>query len=158
MSFINILSYVFEEKLLCSFTCKCINIMFVVLTTGSLVAIVFLKQMSLWVFSVLSLVLCVHQQWSLFKVCANSCLVNHRPHLENEYNYIISWLLWNPVEVFPRPSPQVSGTCTWMTRWLCCSTPGSSSWLLVWAGGLTSSATATCCALRQTSSSMSKYC
>lgn len=47
-------------------------------------------------------------------------------------------------------SPQDSGTCTWMIRWLCCSTPGSSSCLSVWAGGLTSSVTGTCFALRQT--------
>lgn len=61
------------------------------------------------------------------------------------------------VEVFPCSSPQVSGTCTWMIRWPCCSAPGSSSCPSVWAGGLTNSATATCSASHQTSSSMSRH-
>lgn len=45
-----------------------------------------------------------------------------------------------------------------MTRWPCCSAPGSSSCPSVWGGGRTNSATATCFASHLTSSSMSMFC
>ncbi len=51
---------------------------------------------------------------------------------------------------------KASETCTWMTRWRCCSAPGSSSCPSAWAGDPTSSVTEACCVSLQTSSSMSE--
>lgn len=62
MSFINILSYVMRRSFFVVLHANAEISCLWYLTTASLVAIVFLKQMSLWVFSVLSIVLCVRQQ------------------------------------------------------------------------------------------------